>query len=179
VDIEATADRLLRDSGYNTQPWISSSFNALLFEDSSVLGFVFVFADAQSLLDEWRSREHELLANYSLAFRNSGDKAWNIYSVMLSEDASSPELERSVSRIEENLKFTRKIARSGVTTANGLKNALYPLLQISSRPQVEPTHYEPRLRQALELNDISAAIVNAFLGEPSGEDLVRFIEDLS
>ncbi len=178
MDIELTAEALLRDSGYSTHIWIGKTRNTLVFEDACVVGFLHIFDTATSLLEEWLPRERDILSVHALAFRAAGAKAWNVYTVLVTEELASEDVERSVSRIEENLKFTRKLARTGVRTTANLRNVLLPLLPVWSRPRVEAAHYAARLQTSLELK-LKPNVVEAFLNDMKGDDLVRIIEDES
>jgi len=77
-------------------------------------------------------------ASLAAQFRAAGDKAWNVYSVFVTEARASIEEHRQVRWIEEDLERTRKITATGVIAREDVVKALLPLLPIMAKPVLAP-----------------------------------------
>ena len=52
-----------------------------------LIGFAHVFESTAAL--PWEGDQAAVLKQYNVALRNAGDKAWNVYSIFLTDDALS------------------------------------------------------------------------------------------
>ena len=109
MNIATQTEIVLRDAGYDTWTSETSLAPVVCFENAALIGFLHVFTSANALLADWESRQRSALARYAAALRSVGAKAWNVYSLFLTED-SDGSVYRQIERIEENFSLTRKIA---------------------------------------------------------------------
>lgn len=173
MDIATQAQVVLREAGYETWPWTGASPPVICFENASLVGFVHVFESGAALAERWEASQQAVLARHAAMLRAAGAKAWNVYSVFLTGDAS-PERQRVVERLDEDFTLTRKIARLGVLTVEDVEHALMPLLPIKAQPVLEGAEIASRLRK--RATDIPTEALTAFLGDVRAEDIVRILE---
>lgn len=148
TDITTDIHEVLRKGGYQT--WLAQSDTTSVgFEDDSVMGFVVVFDTAPNLISAWTAVESDLLSRNSPNLRRAGDKAWNVYFVLIAIDEASAAERREAKLIEENLERTRKIVHVGIETRADVEVALLPLLPILSTPLLEPEDSVDRLRRRI------------------------------
>ncbi|SRR6266550_7055026 len=141
---------------------VSEASDTIHFEDESVLGFVKVFDTPDRLLSSWEKDQDSFLRRYATALRAEPAKAWNVYSVLLCEGASRPELLLRFEEIEEDFRGSRKIARAGMVTGPSLDRALLPLLPIRSFAVLDVGDPVERLRS--RLRDVAPNVVEGLLG---------------
>jgi hypothetical protein len=175
TEIFSTVQTLLRDSGYRTRLLPFEQSTVLCFEDESILGFCYIFPSPDMLLASWTAIESQLLSHHTVRFRLAGDKAWNIYSVFLTEGEANSSQTREIRWIEENLDRTRKIAASGISTKENVLQALLPLLRLQYRPIVEMDSFSDRLKNRIATIAPSAANVVLNDDVPAIE-VVRILE---
>jgi hypothetical protein len=142
---------VMQNANYRT--WeIGGSKNPIIgFEDEATMGFVCSFDTPRQMIDNWRETEAMLLARYAAHFRAAGDKAWNVYSVFVSEARASDEERREVRWIEEDLERTRKITATGVVARDDVLKALLPLLPIIAKPLLASEDSTQRLLRRIEV----------------------------
>ena len=163
TDVLSTVQVVMQNANYRT--WnIGGSRNPTVgFEDEATMGFVSVFDTPSQMIDSWRQTEATLLARYAAQFRASGDKAWNVYSVFVTEALASNEERREVRWIEEDLERTRKITATGVAARDEVTKALLPLLPIMAKPLLTPEDSTQRLLRRIEV--ISPSIRDVALND--------------
>ncbi|WP_435655976.1 hypothetical protein [Brucella pituitosa] len=172
MDIYIQSEILLRDAQYDTWTWTGPSGPVTCFENAALMGFVHVFDTADALLGSWEERQKLALARHATFLRSAGAKAWNVYSLFLTED-SDARRGREIERIEEDFSLTRKIARASIRTADDIEMALLPLLSIRSKPLLGAANFEMRLRTRLK--EMSPDGVTAFLNEATPADVARIL----
>jgi hypothetical protein len=174
MDIAMQTEVLLREFGYET--WISTGVvpAVICFENAALIGFVHVFASADELLTGWQDAQTAALSRHGPALRAAGAKAWNGYSVFLTEELA-PSRQREVERIEEDFALTRKIARAGVRTQEDLERVLLPLTAVRAHPLPSDTDFEDRLRARLK--NVSPDALTAFLGTTPAEEVARMLAE--
>src|SRR5262249_45910911 len=145
----STTQVMLRDCGFATHALSADSRSAIAFEDESTVGFTIEFDAPAELLREWKAVETTLLTRYARAFRSAGDKAWNVYSVLLCPAPADETTARQIRWIEEDLDRTRKIASCGISTREQLSQTLLPLLRIQYQPVLASTDVRTRLLSRL------------------------------
>src|SRR5262245_43079928 len=106
MDIYRQAESLLRKAGYRISQGAPSPDIVLAFEDDLVVGFLQVFDTASRLLAQWRGAERANLVRFAPQLRNSPEKAWNVYSIFLTEDGATEQELLEVDRIEEDFAST-------------------------------------------------------------------------
>lgn len=174
MEIETQVEVTLRKAGYETWLWSSGSVPIVCFENSVLIGFVYVFLNSESLLNDWAEVQQKVLKHFSPTLRNLGSKAWNVYSVFLTTESSDAFTHR-IERIEEDFTLTRKIARNGIQTTADLNRALLTLLPLKSKPTLGGADYLNRLQSRLK--DIPTEVVTAFLGRASATEVARMLSD--
>lgn len=166
LDIIAEANTLLESYGYSCRAGESDHW--LYFEDVSLVGFVAVAPTAGELIASWESRQMDFLHRHAARFRLLGQKSWNVYAVYLtSAKAAAQDLE-NLRRIEEDLESTRKIARTGIESADDLIRALYPLVPVQTLVSQYRPDPLPELRNRL-LGELPPRAVTLLLegGDPT------------
>jgi hypothetical protein len=174
MDIATQTEILLRGAGYETWTWTGATPAVVCFENAALIGFVHLFASADDLLTRWREAQSAALARHAPALRAAGAKAWNVYSVFLTEE-QAPNRQRVVERIEEDFAITRKIARAGVRTQDDLERTLLPLTAVRAQPLISETDFEDRLRARLK--DVSPEVLSAFLGTTPADEVARILAE--
>lgn len=175
MDITAQAQVFLRNSAFRTRELKGDDALRVFFENSSLIGFLYVFESSKDLISNWEKYQATTINKYSAALRRTGNKASNVYSVFLTHDEANAETERRIANIEEDLTQTRKIARAKVRDRDDLRDALLPLLGISVRPVIEDSDFQERLRS--KLRDISDEALGGFLGEASPAEIVQILAE--
>ncbi|MBS0176401.1 MAG: hypothetical protein JSR64_20400 [Nitrospira sp.] len=174
MDIATQTEVLLRGAGYETWTWTGAPQAVICFENAALIGFVHVFPSANDLLTRWQEAQNAALSRHGPALRAAGAKAWNVYSVFLT-DEQAPTQQRAVERIEEDFALTRKIARAGVRTQADLERTLLPLTAVRAQPLISETDFEDRLRARLK--DVSPDVLTAFLGTTPAEEVARILAE--
>jgi len=176
MDIATQTEVLLRVFGYETWTWTGITPAVVCFENAALIGFVYVFPSANDLLTRWQEVQSAALSRHGPALRAAGAKAWNVYSVFLTEE-QAPTQQRAVERIEEDFTLTRKIARAGVRTQDDLERSLLPLTAIRAQPLISESDFEDRL--LARLKDVPTDALTAFLGAIPAEEVVRILTEKS
>jgi hypothetical protein len=151
TEVISTVQVVMQAANYRTREVSGSKIATVGFEDEATMGFVSVFDAPRQMILGWRELEATMLARYATHFRAAGDKAWNVYSVFITEASASEEERREVRWIEEDLERTRKITRTGVVTRDDVVKALLPLLPIVAKPLLEPEDSKQRLLRRIEV----------------------------
>lgn len=176
MDIATQTEVLLRGAGYETWTWAGATPPVICFENAALIGFVHVFPSTSDLLSRWQEAQNAALSRHGPALRAAGAKAWNVYSVFLTEE-QAPNRHWLVERIEEDFTLTRKIARASVRTQDDLERTLLPLTAIRAQPLVSEADFEDRLRARLK--DVPSNVLAAFLGTTSAEEVARILSEES
>lgn len=150
TEVLSTVQLVMQSAGYRTWDLVQAKIPTVGFEDDATMGFVCAFESARQVIDSWREVEATLLSRHAAGFRVAGDKAWNVYSVFITEAPASDEERREVRWIEENLERTRKITATGVMTREDVVNSLLPLLPVMAKPLLTPEDSTQRLSNRLE-----------------------------
>jgi hypothetical protein len=177
IDVLSMMQLILRDAGFNTSSLTIERSPGVLFEDDAVVGFGYVFQNSYDLLSKWKGIESAFLLRHSHSLRQAGEKAWNVYAVLLSQKAAEPSVERQVRWIEEDLDRTRKITASGIETREDLITALLPLLPIQYRPSLGKENVGERLKHRISLIAPHVAEVALDTKVPP-EEVVRLMGEL-
>jgi hypothetical protein len=138
---------LLEREGYVTAAVQGNELPLLLFEDVSVLGFVVEYLNLQQLLSRWSQDQAFFITRNASDLGLNPAKAWNAYSVYLTEEELDREELHSLIQIEEDFHGTRKIVKAGVRTEEDLARALAPLLRIHNVAWVEAVNLPLLLSQ--------------------------------
>lgn len=172
MDITLQAEIILRRAGYETWPWTGISPAVTCFENAMTIGFIHIFESAEALLGGWRAGQQAVLSRHAAALRLAGVKAWNVYSIFLTDEQAPPH-QRAIQRIEEDFALTRKIARAAIRTSEDVERVLLPLTAVRAQPLLIKADFENRLRSRLK--EVSPEAVTAFLGETSATEVARIL----
>jgi hypothetical protein len=177
VNLRSQVQIVLQEAEYQT--WLSTvnEYTTIGFEDSSVMGFVCVFENAETLLQHWRDVETTWLTIHSSSLQRAGDKTWNVYSVFVSTEKTNEALGRQIKWIEEDLERTRKIAGCGVTDKETLVTALLPLLPLQFQPALDSEDFDLTQRLRKRIIDIAPSVEAVALDDKvSPSEVVRLLE---
>ena len=171
MNLSTEARRLLESSKYKT--FTAGDEDVFYFEDSSLLGFVWVAPSPSILLEQWQGLQDSFLHDKDFQLRQSKDKSWNAYSVLLTEQEVSGNQANEFLKIEEDFRGTRKIAKGGLRTVGQLTRALLPLLAIQNLVELERDDSKERLRS--RLSRLSPRLLEAFLEQEKSEEAGRMV----
>jgi hypothetical protein len=162
----------LREARYLVQP-SSDSPSTLYFEDYSLFGLAIVYESVESLLRNWKRRQDDFLQTNAPFLRQAFQKAWNCYTVHLTEDVATPHQKQALFDVEEDLTSTRKIARADMATPADVQRALYPLIPVQNLLRIQGSPNDLDIAQ--RLHDWPEAALNALLGAGNAEDVVELL----
>lgn len=175
IEILESVTSLLAEAGYSTSRARLSSRDVLLFENATVLGFVFAYEGANSLAENWASDSERAIAGYQLPLRRAAQKAWNTYVVLLATGEVGQTDLALFASVEEDLVGTRKIARGDIVDMSDLRSALLPLLPIQSAPKLEAVDMVAEIRE--RTSEISSQAVAAFVSTAPESTVVQILEE--
>lgn len=113
------------------------------------MGHIHVLETAEEIVTAWESIQDQFLRSNALRFAKDTTKAWNLYTVLLSTQMTTPEMAPRLFAIEEDFRGTRKIARGGVASREDILVALGPLLPLNNLVSVGPTDARQKLLDRL------------------------------
>lgn len=169
------ADAVLSQAGYDVQRSARSP-DLLLFENDSVLGFLFGYPTVSNLMGSWASDADAIAAERRFQLRAAGQKAWNVYLVLLAEHSTTYAEVVALSLIEEDLSGMRKIARGNVSNSIAVREALLPLIAIQARPELPPVDMPAEIR--LRTTELPQEAVDAFLSSAPDAVIAQSLEEL-
>ena len=174
-EILYSSNELLKEAGCTTELVTIGSREALVFEGSSVLGFLFSYDSVEELMKDWMTDSDRAIASYQFGLRRSGIKAWNTYLVLLTPDIPDYGRVVSLGAIEEDLGGTRKIARAGVQDLADLSAALLPLLPLQSAPRLAAIDMKREIRE--RTTELPLRAVDAFLSGADESVVLQVLEE--
>jgi hypothetical protein len=171
------AEVLLRADLYSTIRLADTT--AISFEDDTLFGFLFVYPTPEQLLASWQADQSRLLERFAPPLRSAATKAWNVYSVFLTEGHSAnPDTAFQFEAVEENLQHTRKIPRQAIRSPADVKVALSPILSIVGQRVLGAESFDERLSKRLQ-QEIGQSATNAFLSDTDEELVARTLAESS
>ena len=177
IDILSATHTVLREQQFATRIIALGKESALLFEDESLLGFVYVFDATETMIESWAQVERAFLQIYSPRFRDAGDKAWNVYSIFMSAEDGAEPVRRRVRWIEEDLRLTRKLTGCGINTRQDLINVLLPLLALQQKPFLQSDDFGKRLKRRLQ--SFAPTVVETLTDERiETREIARILRDI-
>lgn len=172
--LDAT-DGLLTRMGFTALRSAVKGRDVLIFEDDSVIGFIFFYPDAPSLIADWAHDSEAAVSAHQLALRRAGQKAWNTYVVLLASGEASHSDMAALRAIEEDLTGTRKIARSDLKDMSDVEAALLPLLPLHSAPKLDAVDMVLEIRQ--RSTELPPRAVEAFVSGIEESIVLQVIEE--
>ena len=175
IDIITTSAEIFAEAGFTTKAVSINEHEALLFEDSVVLGFLFSYQDSSELIHAWNRDANRAITDYQFGLRRAGQKAWNAYCVFLAAGDNVYANLAALAAIEEDLAGTRKIARSNVRSVADLRAALLPLLPLQTAPKLEAVDMEVEIRQ--RTTELQPRAIAAFLSKADESVVIQVLEE--
>lgn len=173
-ETETVVRQQLVNDGYRIGELQSLRKPVVIFENATVLGFVFFYSDSSDLIANWRNDNVQVIRETQFSLRRAGHKAWNTYSVFLADIQMDPRGAFVLQAIEEDLAGTRKIARAGVKNGDELRLALLPLLAIQNAPRLEPIDMAEEIR--LRTSELPGDLVDGFIANAPNSVMVQLLE---
>jgi hypothetical protein len=140
---------LLEQAGYRTTP--GTDAETCYFEDDSIVGAVLIYDDVTTLLERWERRQDAFLTQNARPLRQDPLKAWNIYTVHLTQTRADESDYTRLFNIEHDFRGTRKIARAGVVIVSDVNDALLPLMPLQRLVALTASDLRSRAKQRLAL----------------------------
>ena len=139
---------VLDEAGYVTvspQP----DTDHLQFEDISIMGYVQTLPSVEAMLKSWKEIQDTFLRENATRFLRDATKAWNLYTVFLTEQPSTGTFAADLFAIEEDFRGTRKITRAGIVSRDDVLTVLSPLLPLQNLLSLGVRDAGKRLRDRL------------------------------
>jgi len=174
TDLLTMSVEILGQAGFAATQVRINERDALAFEDSTVLGFLFAYPTPTELVSAWSKDSNRAIADYQLGLRRAGQKAWNTYLILLAEQPAGYKELVALASIEEDLSGTRKIARSGVKDPSELRNAMLPLLSLQSAPKLEAVDLIAEIRQ--RTTELPSRAIDAFASSVDPSVVLQVLE---
>ena len=175
MELVVESAKLLQDSGFATEHILANGRDVLVFEDATVVGFLFQCDDVVSLLASWETHAMEIIRTYQFGLRRAAKKAWNVYMIFLVEEEAGSAQQAKLTAIEEDLSGTRKIARSGVQTSLDLREALLPLLPLQAAPRMEAVNILDEIRE--RATEVNPRVLEAFFSSSDEAATLHIFEE--
>jgi hypothetical protein len=175
MDIFDGTQELLTRMGFTALRSFAKGKEILIFEDDSVIGFVFSYPKAQSLIADWESDSEAAVSGNQFALRRAGQKAWNTYVVFLANEQASYAEMAALAAIEEDLTGTRKIARADIRGVSDVEAALLSLLPLQSAPKLDAVDMVLEIRQ--RATEVTPRAVEAFVAGADDSIVLQVIEE--
>lgn len=167
MNLREEAISLLEKAGYAIRATGHAAFH---FEDSSVLGVLSVYDSADEIADRWEEVQDSFLVEHDSALRSSPHKAWNVYSVHVTQAEASSKRVQDLKNIEEDLRRTRKIVGAGLASRSDLRQSLLPLLSIQ---RLVTLKREPDLDRLHQRIDPEGGPLSGLMGNLQAEEIAR------
>jgi len=174
-DLITDSAEILVAAGYAVERIPAPNRDALAFENSVCLGFVFAYDTPDQLHREWADDSKRVISRYGLSLRRAGEKAWNVYLVLISGGPKTEALQAFLTELEEDLVGTRKIARDGISNTADLRSAFLPLLPIQSPPKLEAVDMPSEIR--MRASDVDPRGIDAFLSTADESVVLQLVEE--
>lgn len=158
------ARALLEEMGYKTFA-ARPDAETILFEDAVLLGVVVVLDSPRRVLEQWEQLQDRFLRENARRLSIDPLKAWNSYTVLLTEAPADKATTAALFAIEEDFRGTRKIVRAGVSTRATIEAALSPILPLRRLLSITPDDIKDRL--SARLADIGQPLQSLLTGAPA------------
>lgn len=177
IDLLARSAEALDEAGFNTEAVSIAERRVLLFEDATSMGFLFAYDSPSELIRTWEKDSSQAISDHQLGLRRAGQKAWNVYIVLIASDAGDDADSAALASIEEDLRGTRKIPRAGISNMSDLHAALLPLLPLQAAPKLEAVDIAAEIRQRAP--ELSSRAMDAFLSGAEDGVVLQVLEQES
>jgi len=157
MDLNYEAQKILDEAGYHTAR--SAEKEWLLFEDETLFGFISIATSVADIIATWEQSQDSFLARNAIQLRSFPAKAWNAYSIFITDAECPPARKTDILKIEEDFRGTRKIVQAEIASSDELYAALFPLLPIKNLVTLKDYDSLPRLESRLSFlkpNELAA-----------------------
>ena len=154
VKILQESKKLLEHWGY-TAIFAPDSTSPLYFEDSVVVGAIYLLDSTVNLESSWERLQESFFSRYAPDLRNAGQKSLNVILVFLVTEEKETALSES---LDYNFVASRKIVRTGIKLGT-LLSALTPLAPLLSKSTLTLEDPLQILKDRLEFKDIEMEAV--------------------
>jgi hypothetical protein len=175
TDILGASANVLGKAGFATRRASIGDRELLVFEDCSVPGFLYSYTDPTDLIQSWEKDVDRAIAAHQFGLRRAGQKAWNVYVVLLAASKANHGQSAALTAIEEDLRGTRKIVSAGVADLADLRAALLPLLPLQSAPRLEAVDMVAEIRE--RTTELPSRAVDAFLSTADDSVVIQVLEE--
>ena len=151
MDIIVEVKSILENEGYSLY---QESENKLVFEDENLCGFVSLHKTIKEIFENWQIIQDEFVKNKTQRLRQDFTKAFNIYSVFLTQERSLSGSKTHIKDIQEDFRSSRKIIGYELNTSEDIRRALFPLLSIQKKSVLDVSNYLQRIKSNLNYPDI-------------------------
>src|ERR1700674_2278381 len=110
IDLITSGADMLIGAGFAAERISINDRDVLIFENPTVLGFLFGYTDSSALVERWVSDSKRAIADHQLGACRAGPKAWNTYMVFLCTEPGDYRQSVAPAGIEEDSTGTRKIS---------------------------------------------------------------------
>jgi hypothetical protein len=166
----------LIDTGFDARHLdMLSTGSALAFENNTVLGFIVLYENFDTLFTCWRTDIDKLFETHRFSLRRAGEKAWNAYAILLCRRKAEGSQAVALGTIDEDLVGCRKITCAGIKDAVDVRNALLPLLPLQSPPRLDAVNMADEIR--LRTQELGARVVTGFLADADEGVMLKVLEE--
>jgi hypothetical protein len=174
MDLLTESASALRQYGYAVV--VRADERDLQFEDDTLLGHIWDAVTPANIIDTWQARQHDFILRNAARLGRSDLKSWNLYLVFLTQTQANTSQEMALRTIEEDFRYSRKIARAGLLSVDQLHQALYPFIPIQHLVGVGGENAVKRLVNRLT-STIPAAATKLLMNADCSDDTIRaFLE---
>lgn len=152
MNLTRTAAAILEAEGYSIL-WPEGTSTLFIFEDDTVVGFCKSYESVSNIIDNWEADQDSFIVSHSKLLRTAPQKAWNAYSVFVTEDESTSEHTERIANIEENFRASRKIVKTGIMSKDDLCLGLLSLLPIQNVVSLQTEDLMASARERLDFID--------------------------
>jgi len=153
MDLLSDIRSVLEGAGYATfSPRPDSTF--LYFEDISIMGYLQILPSVKEIINNWEGIQDGFLKTNASRFQRDAQKAWNLYTILLTSQVGENEEVANLLEIEEDFRSTRKIMRAGIVTRGDVLTVLSPILPLENIQPVGITDANELLRERLGKSDL-------------------------
>lgn len=164
---------VLEEMGYQTFAE-SPDAESALFEDSVLLGVLVVLESPSAILEQWEPYQDRFLRDNARRLSIDPYKAWNSYTILLTEAPADKVTTAALFAIEEDFRGTRKIVRAGVSTRAAIEAALSPIAPLQRLLSITPDDIKDRLSG--RLGDIAHPLRSLLTDTPATDIASALLE---
>jgi hypothetical protein len=171
MDLRYEAQKILERADYHITRLADKEW--LLFEDETLFGFIRIASTVEEIVGSWEVDQDSFLARNAIRLRSFPLKAWNAYSIFITDAECPPAFKTDLLKIEEDFRGTRKIVQTEIASFDDLYAALFPLLPIKNLVTLKSIDSLPRLESRLSF--LKASELEALRKGDAGLSIVEIL----